>query len=360
MSRPAKITINLNALRHNYQLACSLAPASQTLAVVKANAYGHGATACAKALEPFAPAFAVACIEEALELRDSGISKPILLLEGPFTNDEVALADQHNFWLMLSNQQQIDFIAAAKPKAPLTIWLKIDTGMHRLGLPPHEVEQAYQRLMAMDHVHSTVVVASHFAAADDLDKNFTKTQIDHFKSILPSADVPTSLANSAGILAWPESHGSWNRPGFMLYGTSPLSTPHRNTETLEPVMRLESKVIGTHWVEKDETVGYGCTWQAKQKSLIATVAIGYGDGYPRQAPNGTPVFINNQQAPLAGRVSMDMITIDVTHIPQTAIGDTVELWGENIDVNVIAKACHTIGYELVTRMTQRVEKTYQD
>lgn len=360
MSRPATATIDLNALRHNYQLACSLAPESQTLAVVKANAYGHGAVECAKALESVAPAFAVACIEEALELRAANISKPILLLEGQFSAEELSLVEQHNFWLMLSNQQQVDMIAMATPAAPYTVWMKIDTGMHRLGFAADQVADVYTQLNDMPQVASDIVVASHFAAADETDNNFTTNQITNFKKLLPQPLPPTSLANSAGILAWPESHGNWNRPGFMLYGASPLTQPHPNAATLKPVMTLTSSVIDLHSIPVGDVVGYGCSWQAQRPSLIATVAIGYGDGYPRQAPNGTPVLVKGQQAPLAGRVSMDMITVDVTDLDDIAIGDSVELWGNHIDVNQIAQLCSTIGYELLTRMPSRVHKRFID
>ena len=358
MSRPATATIDLSALRHNYQLACSLAPQSKTLAVVKANAYGHDAVECAKALESAVPVFAVACIEEALELRAAGIKKPILLLEGQFSADELNLVEQHNFWLVLSNQHQVDMIVNTSPKTPYTVWIKVDTGMHRLGFPANRFAEVYAQLNDLPQVASDIVVASHFAAADDIDNGFTVNQIANFKSLLPQPLPPTSLANSAGILAWPESHGSWNRPGFMLYGASPLTQPHTNAQTLKPVMTLTSNVIDLHSIAAGEVVGYGCRWQAQRPSLIATVAIGYGDGYPRQAPNGTPVLVKGQLAPLAGRVSMDMITVDVTDLDDIAIGDSVELWGNQIDVNHIAHLCHTIGYELLTRMTMRVHKRF--
>lgn len=358
MARPAKATIDLNALRHNYQLACALAPDARSIAVVKANAYGHGASACARALEPLAPALAVACIEEALELRRAGIRKPILLLEGPFRADEIALAVEHNFWMMLSNSQQLQWVEDARPQQPLTIWLKADTGMHRLGFQNGDFANAYRTLKALPHVNAEIVLASHFAAADELDRDFTNGQIAQFKAILPDDHAPISLANSAGILAWPESHGNWNRPGYMLYGATPLNQQHDNARALQPVMSLTSEVIAVRQVPRGDSVGYGCSWTAQRDSRIATVAIGYGDGYPRQTPNGTPILINGQQAALAGRVSMDMITVDVTDLDPVHVGDPVELWGKHLNVNVIAAQCKTIGYELLTRMPLRAPRIY--
>lgn len=358
MARPAKASIDLNALRHNYRLACQLSPQASNIAVVKANAYGHGASACARALEPLAPALAVACIEEALELRAAGISKPLLLLEGPFAADEITLAEQHNFWLMISNAEQLQWLAKARPATPLTVWLKADTGMHRLGFQGRDFAAAYNTLKAMPHVHPEIVLATHFAAADEMNRNFTRRQIAQFQSLLPDHKAPTSLANSAGILAWPESHSSWNRPGYMLYGATPLNQPHSNADKLKPVMQLTSEVIAVRQVPKGDCVGYGCSWTAERDSNIATVAIGYGDGYPRQTPNGTPILINGQTAALAGRVSMDMITVDVTDLAPVKVGDPVELWGDNLSVNVIAAQCKTIGYELLTRMPLRAPRIY--
>ena len=358
MARPAKATIDLNALRHNYQLACKLAPGAKSIAVVKANAYGHGAVACARALEPLAPALAVACIEEALELREAGITKPILLLEGPFKYDEITLAEQHNFWMMLSNSEQVQWLTKAQPSSPLTVWLKADSGMHRLGFQNGDFAEAYRNLKTLPHVNSDIVLATHFAAADEVDRDFTQRQIERFRTILPDTNAPTSLANSAGILAWPESHGSWNRPGYMLYGATPLNQQHDNARDLKPVMSFTSEVIGVRQVPKGDSVGYGCSWTAERDSTIATVAIGYGDGYPRQTPNGTPILINGQQAALAGRVSMDMITVDVTELSPVKVGDPVELWGNNLCVNTIAEQCQTIGYELLTRMPLRAPRIY--
>ena len=358
MSRPAKAIVDLAALRHNYQLAQAQAPAAQTLAVVKANAYGHGAVAAAKALEPLAPVLAVACIEEALELRGAGIQKPILLLEGPFDDEEVLIASKENFWLMASGIEQVERIAQANVEKPLTVWLKADSGMHRLGLQGEQLKHAHQRLSALSHIQQPIVLATHFAAADELDSDFTLQQIKQFATMAEGIKAPVSMANSAGVLGWKEALGDYNRPGIMLYGSSPFEQSHPPADQLKAVMTLQSEVIAVRQIDAGETVGYGRSWIAQRPSTIATVAIGYGDGYPRHAPNGTPVLVNGVEAPLAGRVSMDMITVDVTDLDDVKVGDPVELWGPQLPLNTIAAHAGTISYELVTRMPLRTPRVY--
>ncbi len=354
MSRPAKAVIDLSALRDNYRLAQSLAPEARHLAVVKANAYGHSATECARALNDLVPAFGVACIEEALALRAAGITKPVLLLEGTFSADEVSVAADQQFWLMVENEPQIEAIEAAGKLAKLKVWMKIDSGMHRLGLQPEQLGTLYQRLSACDNVAEEIVLATHFACADDLENPFTERQIERFLDCCEGIAGPKSLANSAGLMGWPTARADWNRPGFMLYGNSPFEVPHPVADQLKPVMRLESAVISVREIEAGETVGYAQHWKAERRSRIATVAIGYGDGYPRHAPAGTPVLVNGQRVPLVGRVSMDMVTLDVTDLASVAIGDPVILWGPQLSVNEVAESAGTIGYELLTRMTGRV------
>lgn len=360
MSRPTQAHINLDALRFNYQLACNLAPQSQTVAVVKANAYGHGAVECAKALEPLAPALGVACIEEALQLRQAGLNKPILLLEGIFSADEVEIAARENFWLMVENTFQADAICQAKPSAPLRCWIKIDTGMHRLGLVPEQFNSVYQQLQTSANVHSPLLAASHFACADELKNATTEQQLQVFNTTIQGLDCPTSIANSAGILGWPQARSNWNRPGIMLYGSSPFEHSHAEGDKLKAVMTLRSAVISVRHVKAGDSVGYGANWNADKPSTIATVAAGYGDGYPRVIANGTPVLVNGQSCPLAGRVSMDMISVDVSHLNSVKIGDPVELWGENLPVNEIAGHANTLGYELLTRMPARPTRIYSD
>ncbi|TNF05461.1 MAG: alanine racemase [Gammaproteobacteria bacterium] len=362
MSRPAKALIDLNALRHNVGLANQLSPQSRTMAIIKANAYGHGAVPVARAIEDLVPAFGVACIEEALELRESGIVKPICLLEGAFSSDEIDIAAQHDFWLSVVNREQLEAVLAARPASALNIWLCVDSGMHRLGIRPEEVVATYGALHACDHVASSIVVATHFACADELNNDFTRQQLARFNAgmagLSSEGPIELSLANSAALLGWPECRAGWSRPGIMLYGSSPFPEAHMLAEQLQPVMTLQSSVIALREVPPGETVGYGARWSARQPSRIATVAMGYGDGYPVHAPDGTPVLVKGQRCPMVGRVSMDMITVDVTGLSDVDVGDDVVLWGRGLSVNDIAKRAGTISYELLTRMPRRVPRVY--
>ena len=360
MSRPTQAIIDLQALRDNFALAQSLAPDAQTMPMVKANAYGHGMVEVAQALAEVAPAFGVACIEEALELRDAGITQPILLLEGTFTADEVNTAALKGFWLMVENQPQKEAIINADIAQQIQVWLGIDTGMHRLGFAPKDVAEVYQTLSQSRNVNDQIVVASHFACAEDLNNDFTDKQLATFSETVANfGSVKTSLANSASILGRPDTHRDWNRPGYMLYGASPFDHTQENADTLKSVMTLTSAVIALRQIDTGEAVGYSGKWRAERPSTIATIGIGYGDGYPRTAANGTPVRVNGVECRLAGSVSMDMITVDVTDLETVAIGDTVELWGNQLSVNRVAKHCGTSGYELLTRMPLRVPRIYK-
>ncbi|MCV6626539.1 MAG: alanine racemase [Cellvibrionaceae bacterium] len=363
MSRPCRALIDLDALCHNYQLATELAPQSQAIAVVKANAYGHGAVPVAKALAPLAPAFGVACIEEAMELRSAGIEKPILLLEGIFTADELATAAAQNFWLMVENLNQVEAIINAELSAPLHCWVKVDSGMHRLGLQPEQLDDVLAVLNNSANVHGDIVIASHFASADELTRETTAAQIDCFDRAVAAAPLAQglaqSLSNSAAILAHPKAHRQWLRPGIMLYGGADFDCAHKNLAKQKPVMSLVSKVISLRSLSAGERVGYGGRWQAQRDSIIATIACGYGDGYPRHAVDGTPVLVNGVEAPLAGKVSMDMITVDVTDVAGVKIGSEVELWGNTISINRVAAAAGTISYELITRMPARPTRIYR-
>ncbi|MDB9737057.1 alanine racemase [Porticoccaceae bacterium] len=357
MSRPTRAVIDIQALRHNYQLAQSLAPESKTIPMVKANAYGHGAVKVSQALADIAPAFGVACIEEALELRDAGIKQPILLLEGAFDAAELKLAATKGFWVMVENHQQKEAIINADLALPLTVWLGVDTGMHRLGFQPEDIAEVYKTLNSSRNISQPIVFTSHFACADDLNNKATLKQIDAFKACAPVTALQ-SLANSAAILAWPKAQREWQRPGYMLYGNSPFAVPQENADQLKPVMSFESAVISLRTIAAGESVGYTANWTAERDSTIATITVGYGDGYPRNATNGTPVLINGVRCPLVGRVSMDMITVDVTDLREVAIGNKALLWGPELPVNEVASHCDTIGYELLTRMPGRVPRVY--
>lgn len=354
MARPTEARISTDALRHNAQIARTLAPSSRLMAVVKANAYGHGAITVARTLSGDVDAMAVASIEEAVALRDAEIKVPILLLQGAFEARELGVAAGLGLWVTIQNEAQLRWLEETNLPAQLNCWLKVDTGMNRLGVIPEDAAAFLSRIADTGKCHQEVVLCTHFATADNLADATTARQIQCFNQLnLPGI---RSAANSAGLLAWPEAHYDWVRPGYMLYGQSPMAAPHDNAAGLQPVMTLASKVIALREVATGESVGYGGTWVANRPSRIATVAIGYGDGYPRQARNGTPVLVRGQRGALAGRVSMDMITVDVTDIPDVSLGDEALLWGDELPLDEIAKHSGTIGYELTTRMPARVNR----
>lgn len=357
--RPTSAIVRLNAITENFRIACRLAPGSQNVAVIKANAYGHGAVEVARALQDEASAFAVAFLEEAVQLRDAGITQPVLILQGTMGDENVGEAAAMGFWLMLNNRQQIDRVLSSKPTRPVRAWLKVETGMHRLGLEPEEVSSACEALSASDNIQPDLVLCTQLACADDLASPVTKQQVNRLRSFAAKHKLSLSMANSAAIMAWPESHAQWNRPGYMLYGNSPFTAAESSNEGLLPAMTLESEIIAIQDVEPGEGVGYGLNWVAQRQSRVGIIAIGYGDGYPRHAPGGTPVLVNGARVPLAGRVSMDMISVDLTDHHGAKIGDSVELWGKNLSVNEVAAVAGTIGYELLAGLTGRLLRVYQ-
>ena len=368
MARPAKAEIDLDALRHNYRVAKQAAPNSQAVAIIKANAYGHGAVEAAKALQNEAPVFGVACIEEAIELRAAGITQPIILLEGIFAADEVSIADQQNFWLAVGSQYQADAITQAAVNTPLKVWLKIDTGMHRLGVQSDDAPAIYRQLAESDNVQDGIVLMSHLACGDEIERPETPKQLQCYEGAIKAIELVASeleqtlefsIANSAGTMAWEECRRSWNRPGYMLYGGNPFPHAQEFADQLKPVMHLTTAVIAIRYLEPGECVGYGANWCAQRVSKIATIAMGYADGYPRVVKPGTPVLIHGMRVPIVGNVSMDMITIDVTDVADVNIGDEVTLWGPGLSIDEIASCANTIGYELVARMPLRVPRKYK-
>ena len=353
--RPARALIDLQALRHNYQLAREVTGA-KALAVIKADAYGHGAVRCAQALEAEADGFAVACIEEALELRAAGIRAPILLLEGFFEADELPLIVEHDFWCVVHSLWQLDAIEQARLAKPIHVWLKLDSGMHRVGLHPNDYKAAYQRLQASANV-AKIVLMSHFARADELDCTGSVEQVAVFLGARADLTAEISLRNSPAVLGWPRVPSDWVRPGLMLYGSSPFDEPQATASRLQPVMTLESKVICVRELPAGEPVGYGARFITPKAMRIGVVAMGYADGYPRQAPTGTPVFVDGVRSQLLGRVSMDMLCIDLTDVPQAGLGSTVELWGKNILASEVATAADTIPYQIFCNL-KRVPRLF--
>ena len=361
MTRPSKAIIDLAALRQNY-LTARILHGGRALAIVKANAYGHGAIECAKALSETVDGFGVALMTEALELRQAGITQPIVVLEGCFDAAEVTAAQTHDIWVVVHQSCQIDVLERSTlPPASLHVWLKIDSGMHRAGFDLSEVNLAHQRLSYCPAVGS-ITLMSHFARADEPEQSTTLQQVAAFESATCHLPGDRSLSNSAGVLAWPQARRDWARPGILLYGASPLPEGFQDAhpeQKLLPVMTLQSEVFAVRMLAPGQALGYGGTFVAKQPTRVGLVALGYADGYPRVVPTGTPVAIDGHPARLIGRVSMDMLNVDLTDLPEAGIGSKVELWGAQIDINDIAKCANTIAYELLCNV-KRVQRVYID
>jgi len=344
--RPAQVIIDLEALRHNYRLARRLS-GSKALAILKADAYGHGAVICARALEKEADGFGVACIEEALELRAAGINAPILLLEGFFHTDELPLIIEKNLWTVVASSWQVQALKQFNSTNSIPIWLKLNSGMCRLGLSPGEFLQAYNQLNCLPQVQIKVLM-SHFSCADEIDNPRTLEQQHLFNQTITGLNGQHSLCNSAALLGWSKIRTHWARPGLMLYGANPLY-PYTNqyTALLRPVMHLQSRIIAVRELAAGDAVGYGARFIARQPLRIGVVALGYADGYPQFAPDGTPVMVDGIATQLLGRVSMDMLTVDISLIPQANIGSNVQLWGQFPTINELAHYCNRSAYELL-------------
>jgi alanine racemase len=353
MTRPAQVVINLSALRHNYSRVRSLAPNSQIITIVKADAYGHGLVRVATTLCE-SDAYGVASIEEAIELRDAGINKPIILLEGPFSIEELAIIDKLKFEIVVHNNEQIRMIEKSLVTGPLKVWLKVDTGMHRLGFEPDEVIKSHQRLGESGKISQPISLMTHLVNASDPSSELTDKQLGIFQDCCNGIPGARSIANSAGIVAWPKSHADYVRPGLMLYGISPIEGGVAADYDLMPVMTLKSRLISIKVVKRDEHVGYGAEWICPEDMPVGIVAAGYGDGYPRHANSGTPVIVNGQATQVIGNPSMDMIAIDLRNINEVQLGDPVELWGNAQPVEEVSNHAGTIPYELVSGVHKRL------
>lgn len=415
MTRPTCVHIDLDALRHNYHFARQV-HGGRALAVMKANAYGHGAVTCALDLQDIADGYAVAFMDEAIELREHGIHKPIVVLEGVFDAKEMEVALEKQLSIVIHQQEQVDLLEGLNKKIStqdlqhsghrkkrnitgshdcknanqIDVWLKVDTGMHRLGFHPGEVVAVHQRLRSNTRVRS-VILMTHFSRADEIDSAFTHQQIHCFDGVTSNIGDGASLCNSAGIAAWPKARRNWGRAGLVMYGADPMlsaaMTHHgslisdvhtgivhqKNNKMIgtvnhvvslqhpeiTPVMTLMSKVIAVRSVPAGEPIGYGEGYVTRRPTRIGVVAIGYGDGYPRHAPAGTPVLVNNQLACVIGRVCMDMLMIDLTDVPGAGIGSDVELWGKNLNVCRIAEHVGTVAHALLTGV-MRVRRCHGD
>ncbi|PWV59575.1 alanine racemase [Plasticicumulans acidivorans] len=352
--RPALAKIDLSALRHNLRRVRECAPAASVFAVVKADAYGHGAARLLPVLEQQADALAVACIEEALALRAAGATQPILLLEGVFAAEELALCAEHGFEISLHDPLHAGWLEAATLARPLKVWVKLDSGMHRLGVRPQALPALVARLRACANVDAELGVMSHMACADEPARPNTATQIACFAEATQGLGVRRALSNSAGVLHWPAAHHDWVRPGIMLYGVTPMVGHSGADDALRPVMTLSTALIAVKQLKAGESVGYSAAYTCAQDMRVGIAAIGYADGYPRHAPSGTPVLVNGQRSQLLGRVSMDMICVDLSAQPQAGIGDPVTLWGEGLPAEEVADAAGTIAYEMLCNLAGRV------
>jgi alanine racemase len=347
-------TIDTAALRRNLDIVRARAPRSRVMAVIKANAYGHGLVAVAQALDG-ADAFAVARVDEGLALRGAGITKPVILLEGVFEGEQLQLAAAKRFALVVHIGEQVRLLEQAPAGVQFDVWLKLDTGMNRLGMKAAEFAAAHAALSILPGVRQPVGLMSHLASADTRDDPENALQLERFAQVTNGMSGARSLSNSAALLNFPEAQADWVRPGLLLYGVSPLAGMIGADLGLEPVMTLHSRIIGLKDVARGERVGYGGAWTASRPTRLAIAAVGYGDGYPRNMPSGSPVLVDGAIAKIAGRVSMDMIGIDVTELARAAkLGDPVILWGPGLPVERVAAFAGTIPYELLCGISQRV------
>lgn len=353
MRRLIRLRIDTQALRANLALLRQRAGSARVMAVVKANAYGHGLVSAALALAD-ADAFAVARVEEAMQLRAAGVRQPLLLLEGIYSREQLLEAAALRADLVVHNPQQLALLEEYRGPQRFAVWVKVDTGMSRLGFRPEEFADIWRRLQALANV-AQLRVLTHFARADEPDLEPSRAQLARFWPLVQHLQVEVSIANSAGILALPESHAQWVRPGLALYGVAPFPGQTGAALGLAPAMTLESTVLAVRTVLPGETVGYGGRWRATRASRIAIVAGGYGDGLPCSLPDGAPVLVDGQRAQLIGRVSMDMSAVDVTDLPGIpAVGAPVEWWGSQQPVEELARHAATIPYELLCAVSQRV------
>lgn len=364
MTGPAvQAHINLNSLKNNLDQVRRYAPKSRVLAVIKANAYGHGLVRVANALEG-ADAFAVARLEEAGQLRSAGIQKPIVLLEGVQDVQSLAMAVELSCQVVVHSEYQLELLLAIselkapKLKSPIDVWLKLDTGMHRLGISPNLFPHVWKSLKESNSVTDNIRLMTHLACADELDHLATNKQLALFQETTHGIEAERSIANSAAILSWPDAYSglnqAWVRPGLMLYGSSPFAEKTAEELGLKPVMTLSSKLIGINQCKKGDAIGYGGTWECPEDMPVGIVATGYGDGYPRHVDIETPVLVNGKRVPIVGRVSMDMIAVDLRNQSSAKVGDPVILWGEGLPVEEIAQHAGTIAYELLCQVTSRV------
>ena len=350
MPRPIRATISASALAHNLSVARKHAGPAKIWAVIKANAYGHGVERAAKAFAA-ADGLAVLDFQEAARLRIAGITQPILMLEGIFKPSDVALLDKYALTPVFHNPAQVEMLRGANLPSAIDVYVKVNSGMNRLGFNAETLGASFNALREHPRVRQLTLM-THFADADGA--SGVKAQLDWFQEMTKSFSAPRSLANSAALLRFPEAHGDWVRPGIMLYGCSPFADRTAESLGLKPAMTLTTEIIATQHLQPGERVGYGFSYEAVGELRIGVIACGYADGYPRHAPTGTPVLVNGKRTRIVGRVSMDMITVDISEIPEAAIGTPVTLWGEGLSADEVATSAGTLSYELLCALAPRV------
>lgn len=355
MYRPIRALIDCTALQHNLSVVRSHARQARIMAVVKADAYGHGLLRTTQALNT-ADGFAVLELEAAIQLREAGFNQPVLLLEGFFSAEELEAIDHYQLSTVIHSHEQLSLLLAHRKTGKPDIYLKINTGMNRLGFRPEEESYVFNRIRQW-RSDTSITLMTHFSCADDaLEADQVNQQLDQFAALhdVKENNLPQTLANSAAILRYPGTHADWVRPGIVLYGASPLPDKTGIELGLRPVMTLTSQIIAVQQLDPSDRVGYGGQFIANQPMRIGVVAAGYADGYPRHAPTGTPVLVNGQRTRLVGRISMDMLTVDLNGISEAGVGSPVTLWGEGLPVEEVAKSAQTISYELLTALSPRV------
>lgn len=349
MPRPIQARIDADALAHNLRVIRKKT-ASRIMAVIKAEAYGHGLLRAAEALET-ADGLGMLDIRDALRLREAGHRQPILLLEGAFDSHDMVLAAEYELSCVVHSDWQLDLLDAYPKRGALDVWLKLNTGMNRLGFNPGEVSGVMARLRRHAAV-GNITLMTHFASADEA--RDINPPLNLFREISAQFRLPCSLANSAALLRYPQTHGDWVRPGLMLYGASPFADTPAVALGLKPVMTLSSRIIAVRELRSGDEVGYGGLFRAEHAMRVGIVACGYADGYPRHAGSGTPVLVGGQRTRTLGRVSMDMLCVDLGKLPQAGVGSAVVLWGEGLPIEEVAQAAGTISYELMCGLTARV------
>lgn len=360
MPRATVAIVDLNALRFNYRRAEALASPADTMAVVKADGYGHGLEAVARSLADLTACYAVACIEEAERIRRVGLAHPVVLLQGVHDPEDWARCGEADFEVVIHEPGQLEALFARASHPMPTIWLKVNTGMNRLGFAPGDISGVIERVRRRPGIRLRGLV-THLACADDPEHPMNACQIGLMTALQSEfPELQFSVANSAAHYRDGDAAFQWTRPGIMLYGGAPLQGKTGQELGLQPVMTLQSNLIAVRELQDGETVGYGATWQASGPRRMGIVAIGYGDGYPRHAPSGTPVWVRGRRVPLIGRVSMDMIAVELTDVPNAQPGDTVELWGRHVSVDEVARRSGTISYELLAGVMPRVPRRYID